>query len=371
MKITFPHMGNLYIALKAVFEDLQVEVVTPPPCSKKTLALGTQYAPELMCVPFKLTVGNYIESIEKGADTLFMWGGCDVCRIGFYNTLQKDILKDLGYDIEMICVESLNTPQKIRKFFKQLCEVANTTHSFALIALFIKGIQLVFRLDELEELMIHARPREIHAGSVDILQASFEKEIRTTHGYKETYSLIDTYKKKIQKIEINPTKEVLQIGIVGEIYTVVEPFINFELVKKLGNMGVDVHRSVTTGKFVREQLDFLPFMHSNKKNVHRAAHPYIEMDIGGHCRHTVGDTVLFGEKGFDGVVHLLPFTCMPEIVAQSILPTVEKDKNIPILKLVLDEMTGEAGYVTRLEAFVDLLWKRREYAQDEKMLSRN
>jgi len=28
--------------------------------------------------------------------------------------------------------------------------------------------------------------------------------------------------------------------------------------------------------------------------------------------------------------------------------------------LIIDEMTGEAGYMTRIEAFVDLLRKRRE-----------
>jgi len=51
---------------------------------------------------------------------------------------------------------------------------------------------------------------------------------------------------------------------------------------------------------------------------------------------------------------------MPEIVAESILPAVERDYNIPILTLIIDEMTGEAGYMTRIEAFVDLLRKRRE-----------
>jgi len=61
---------------------------------------------------------------------------------------------------------------------------------------------------------------------------------------------------------------------------------------------------------------------------------------------------------------------MPEIVAESILPTIQKDYDIPILTLVVDEMTGEAGYLTRLEAFVDLLKKRREDKNFERMLLR-
>ncbi len=52
--------------------------------------------------------------------------------------------------------------------------------------------------------------------------------------------------------------------------------------------------------------------------------------------------------------------CMPEIVSKSILPKISRDKDFPILTLVVDEMTGEAGYVTRIEAFVDLLERRKD-----------
>ena len=51
---------------------------------------------------------------------------------------------------------------------------------------------------------------------------------------------------------------------------------------------------------------------------------------------------------------------MPEIVAKSILKTVERDIKIPIMTLVVDEMTGEAGFLTRLEAFIDLISRRKE-----------
>lgn len=52
--------------------------------------------------------------------------------------------------------------------------------------------------------------------------------------------------------------------------------------------------------------------------------------------------------------------CMPEIVSKSILPTISKDRNFPILTLIVDEMTGEAGYITRIEAFLDLLERRKK-----------
>ena len=81
--------------------------------------------------------------------------------------------------------------------------------------------------------------------------------------------------------------------------------------------------------------------------------------IGGECIETIGDTVYAAKHGIDGVIHLMPFSCMPEIVSQNILSKVSRNENIPVLSLVLDEQTGKAGYITRIEAFIDLVNRRR------------
>ena len=81
--------------------------------------------------------------------------------------------------------------------------------------------------------------------------------------------------------------------------------------------------------------------------------------IGGECIETIGDTVYAAKHGVDGVIHISPFSCMPEIVAQNILPKLSKNENIPVLSLILDEQTGRAGYITRIEAFVDLVKRKK------------
>jgi len=83
-------------------------------------------------------------------------------------------------------------------------------------------------------------------------------------------------------------------------------------------------------------------------------------DVGAECNISVGNTIISKQRGYDGLIHLMPFTCMPEIVAQSILPKVSRHYDMPVLNFILDEHTGEAGMITRLEAFVDLLTRRRE-----------
>ena len=84
--------------------------------------------------------------------------------------------------------------------------------------------------------------------------------------------------------------------------------------------------------------------------------------IGGETIETIGDTVFAAKNGIDGVIHIMPFSCMPEIVSQNILTKVSREEDIPVMTLVLDEQTGKAGYQTRIEAFIDLV-KRKKMKQ--------
>ena len=73
----------------------------------------------------------------------------------------------------------------------------------------------------------------------------------------------------------------------------------------------------------------------------------------------VSDVAYANERGIDGIIHISPFTCMPEIMSQNIFPAMRENCDIPILPLIMDEQTGKAGYLTRLEAFVDLMRRRK------------
>ncbi|GAG90748.1 unnamed protein product, partial [marine sediment metagenome] len=46
MRVGIPHMGNLYIPLKALFDRLNVDLVIPPVNNQRTLSLGVKHSPE-------------------------------------------------------------------------------------------------------------------------------------------------------------------------------------------------------------------------------------------------------------------------------------------------------------------------------------
>ena len=357
MVLTFPHLGNVHIAGKAFLEELGQEVVSPPPCTKRTLEIGTKYSPETICLPFKINIGNYIESIEKGADTILITGSCGPCRFGYYSVLEESILRDLGYDVDFIVFDPLR--EGLGQLKDGISKALNIKSLNNLIRAGKIGWLLIKRTDYLTQLSNEKRAYAIDSYQVDRIMNDYSSEVEKTFGAKNMLNLISETEQRLKNIKI---------GIIGEIYTIIEPFVNLEIEKKLGHMGVLVEKSLTPTKWVEHHVSKFPFGSKEENEKYKLAKPYLSTLVGGHGRETVGSAIYYALKGFDGVIQLLPLNCMPEIVAKSILPTVQKDYNIPIMTLVLDEMTGESGYLTRLEAFVDLLTRKREEEKNERIL---
>ena len=368
MKVTFPHMGNIHLLIKTLFDELDVDYVIPPKCSKRTLELGSKYTPEMACIPLKINMGNFLEGIERGADTIVITGGAGPCRFGYYAEMHRQILADLGKDVEIITIE-LNENgigeliAKLRKLFpkKPLATIAKG---------FFDGFKAIKQTDALEQYSFYVRPRELQKGATDQIMKQFESEAMCAKG-RDIFKAIKLAKDKLSEVKRDPDCRPLKVGIVGEIYTLIEPLTNMNIEPILGNMGIEVDRSLTISEWIKEHIIKGGLKLKKENDFVKAACPYIKTMIGGHAQETVGHTVLYAQKGFDGVVEIYPLTCMPEIVANSILPEVAKDFDIPVLTLVMDEITGEAGYRTRIDAFADMLYRRRENKRNELVLSGN
>lgn len=358
MKISFPHLGNVYIGAKSILEDYDHTVITPPTCTQRTLELGTKYAPESICLPFKIFLGNAIESIEKGADTFVITGSCGPCIFGFYSILLENILIKLGYDIKIILLDSISEGKMdFLNSFSKLLKGKNK----AMLPYYLKKALVTINLaDEFTQKSNEVRCIAKDKEEINSIVSNYYIEIEGAYGSKELIDLTKNYIKKLDNVKIKEDYVPLKIGIVGDIYTIIEPFVNLEVEKRLGNMGIFVDKSLTPSLWVEHHVKRYPFGAKSELNKHKLAMPYMKNPVGGHGRETVGSTIQYKKEGFDGVIQILPLNCMPEIVAKSVLNKVEKDLKFPVMSLVVDEMTGEAGFQTRLEAFIDLINKGKE-----------
>jgi predicted nucleotide-binding protein (sugar kinase/HSP70/actin superfamily) len=356
-KVTFPHLCESHHALAMLLNDLGNEVVIPPRPSKLTLDLGVKHAPEFACLPVKILLGTYLETCPQGVELIITSGGVGPCRAGHYAQLHKKILNSLGYPVDIVAFEPPRLyPLELLRNIQKLNPSRLSYRS--IYECFKRAWRKLQALDSLEKLSHRVRPRELKRGLTSRFYRLGVDTISKAYTLKEIIEAEKASLEALQNIPQDLEKEVLKITIVGEVYVVLEPACNLEIEESLGYLGVEVERSMFLTGWTRDNTWAQT---SENITVRDAALDYLPELLGGHGRDSIGNAILYAKRGFDGVIQLAPFTCIPEIVARTIMPAVSRDFNIPVLTFFLDEQTGKAGMMTRLEAFVDLLrYKRQE-----------
>ena len=350
--ITFPHMGNYYIPISYFIEKItNCKVLIPPPITKKTLDIGSANSPDYVCVPFKYNLGNYIEALESGANILLQAGGG--CRYGYYAELQEQILKDLNYNFEFInfIEENHVSIKKIYQFAKSMNPKLN------IIKYAYYGINTILMIITMDKLGKY--PRE-NLG-FEIIKGSFlnkEKEFLETIKNKKQnpFKIIKNYfkyKKQFKKIPTKKTNNNIKIAIVGELYSIMEPFCNNNIEQKLASYGIEVHRFTT--------LTYLLFQKKrNIKKLLKKGKKYIKYHLGADATESVVLSKELAEKKYDGIIHLKSFGCTPEINAMTILEKISLEYEIPIIYFSFDSGRSEVSIETRIEAFYDMIFQKKQ-----------
>jgi len=375
MKIAFPDMGSGHIFDK-LFRMAGHEVIMPPPPSKETLSLGVLNTPEFACIPCKLVMGTYLEAIDRGAELIVTTGGRGPCRAGLYGEVHKRNLKRLGKNIEFMVLDAPTFgKKKIINNLKKLKIDKSWLNVYQIISYLYKEI---YQIDRVEKIFSYKRAVEIEKGQTDILKKKFYKRLYNCYNNKELKNIIKWLEPEISSIKEKSNFKPLKIGIVGEIYVVMDPFINFQIEKRLADLGCYVEKNQNLTHWVDNHIvnnfPLFPFKYYKNyfkklfnignakydKNLIDITKKYLRLEkIGGHSFDNLKDIIRFSKEGFDAVIHLMPFACLPELVSRSIIPKISKDYDFPVLTLSIDEQTGEANLQTRLEAFIDLLWSRK------------
>ena len=355
MKVAFPYFGYDTIAIKNFIEALGGEVQMPPPPTERTLSIGTKYSPELICLPFKITLGNFIEALNNGADTLFMAAGARKCRFGYYHYIQDTILKKFGNGFKFYPI-SQYTPFEF--IFQKMPKIFSVKPYRVIYAIYLL-LQYSRLIDEFRKLVRRARV-------VDFRRASeIEKRALQVIENAKTINQIRNAKKEIKAL-FNFAKKLpentITVGLVGEIYLMLEPFANHDIEKELGKMGV----LVVSKRSLYRHIKHLLHIDRDSYKIKRTAHKYLKDSPGGEAINTVGEARSFIKQGVDGIIQLFPFTCMPENIALEALQKMSEDYSVPILSLSIDEHTSKTGLLTRLEAFVDILKRHKMITQIRK-----
>lgn len=348
-KITFANWGNYTIAFKIFLENLGMEVILPEKTNQKAIFEGTKLSPEMFCFPFKVNLGNYLSAIKKGANTIFMpTASTGSCRLRYYGMVQEKILKEARENVNFIIFDQgiIDIYAKIRKFSRK--------SFFDILKAAILCFEMIFFIEKLEKKAAFLRPRELEKGKTDFIFAESLKKLETVKSNADFKKIKKEILNDFSQIKFEKQKDLPKVGMVGEIYTVCDPQVNFEIEKKLGREGIETHREIILSYHFFKKFLFTDW------RIQRKIKNYLSSTVGGHGRDAIYEMLKYVKEGFDGVIQLLPFGCMPEVSVRPILEKIHQETGIPFLSISIDEQVAEAGIDTRIEAFADVVKKYHE-----------
>ncbi|MHA1585566.1 MAG: acyl-CoA dehydratase activase-related protein [Promethearchaeota archaeon] len=193
---------------------------------------------------------------------------------------------------------------------------------------------------------------------------AIHKALKAQRNHLKNLIISESKLEQWEKSEIylnDPPKEIqdeipIKIALAAHTYVLNDPFASLDIRKKLRNRGIDIITSEQMPRSLVEQQMLK-----------------LDYDMYFDYEREILGTVLYfiANKTVDGIIHIQIFPCGPDSIVGELASRFSKhDDEIPLLQLTFDELTGEAGLNTRLEAFVDLLRRKRQKQINEKYLRR-
>jgi predicted nucleotide-binding protein (sugar kinase/HSP70/actin superfamily) len=321
MKIGIPSalLQPFYITFwKTFFEELGQQVVETPPTNKAILDKGVRHSVPEICVPIKIYTGHVVELLDRQVDYVY---------IPRFVSIRKG---------DTFCPKFLGLPDMLRQTIPELGTKMITHHLNSKT----EDITGIHEYIELGKLFTDDRRKITKA-----IQKGREKWLAfRDYCYKNQYDCKQANERVLTGKEPKAEKLPLKIGVIGYVYNIYDNFISMDILKRLREMGASVVTfEMLDQKVIEEQLQRFPktlfWTFSNK--LLAAAYAFFE------------------DSSFDGVIHVTAFGCGPDSFLGKILELDSAKYQKPFMTVRIDEHTGENHLQTRVEAFVDMIAKKK------------
>jgi len=317
LKVGIPHSLFYYYYYplwKTFFEELGAQVVKSHPTSRLTVDQGVRLAVDEACFPMKVYFGHVKELADQGVDYLFVPRLVSV--------------EPKSY----ICPKFMGLPDMIRASILRLPPLIDITVDISKTDKYLhKDIVRVGRI-------FGASPKKT--------RAAYQKGLEELRFFRTLAAQGLSPQEAMQVWEGNqlPAREPerLRLGILGHGYSLYDGVISMNLLQHL--------RGLECRPVLAEHVD--PDM---IENYAATLSKRVFWTLG---RKMVGSALYFDQdQEIDGIVYLACFGCGPDSLIGEIIE--RRIVNKPFIMLTVDEHTGEAGLITRIEAFVDMIERNR------------
>ncbi|MDK2835401.1 MAG: hypothetical protein PWP21_178 [Thermosediminibacterales bacterium] len=306
---------------KRFFTELGAEVVFSDPTSKKILNDGIRATVDEACLPIKIYHGHVL-NLNGKVDYIFIPRLVSVKRK------------------EYLCPKLSGLPDMIKN-----------------------NINIISKTIEID-VDWSKNKKNLKKEVYRIGKIFTNNPFKIIYAYNNALKELKNYRKKLTKGFVSedffhqatmPQKKFvlddcnLKIGVLGHPYLVYDSFVNMNLINKLKKMKITV--------LTPEMLSYDII----KNQVQKLEKPLF-WSLGNRL---LGNVLYYQEhqdrKLIDGIIYLVSFGCGPDsLIGELAERWIRKNSNIPFLLLTIDEHTGEAGVDTRIEAFLDMIERRKK-----------
>ncbi|MBM4285973.1 MAG: CoA activase [Deltaproteobacteria bacterium] len=391
LRVYLPPMTDHVSALVAAFEACGAEAEALPESDEETLELGRRLTSGKECYPLILTTGDLAKMVQRpdfdpAKSAFFMPSGDGPCRFGQYHRFHRLVLDQLGYP--QVPVYS---PDQSETMYAEIGMVGDEYPRIAW--------QGLVAIDLLEKKLLETRPYEKNRGDADQVYRHYLHQAYTTlRDRGDLEKTLREARRTFDDIVLTSNGDRPVVGIVGEIYTRANRFANENAVREVEELGGEVWMPPITEwllyvnftskrrawNFRRYKALLQIFLKERvqEKDEHRLCHlfegsirnlhepairetlalaqGYLHDSFEGEAILSIGKSRDFVRKGAAGLVNIMPFTCMPGTVVNSLFKRFrEEHDNIPFLNLAYDGQE-QTHTRTRLEAFMYQVRQFRE-----------
>ena len=301
------------------FDKLGISVVVSDKTTTKLINEGTKYVVSETCLPVKVFVGHVFNLLDKGVSDIFI-----------------PSLQSVDYKINN-CSKIRGLPEIIRNVIERpvniIEPVLDKTQNIGFYDFWNETAKQIGVFDK--KLIKQA------------IEAGWEKYDNFTEMTKRGIPYTTALDNAINGVFENKRLETvkpLSVVIMAHGYNLFDEKVSLNLIRKLEKMNVKVYTSLNVSK-----EDSLKSINSLGELVYWAN----ESDLTGVAAH-----YMLNNKA-DGIIALSAFGCGPDSLMVDEIGYHAKKRNLPLLHLTIDEHTGEAGFITRLEAFIDMLFRKK------------
>ena len=332
MKIGFPralYYFDYFPFWAGFFYRLGIEVITSPPTHRQIMEQGLKKASDETCLPLKLMAGH-IQALTN-VDAVFLPRMVSVEENTYscpkFLGIPETLLPAVPLGIPVLSVV-LNWRKSKRQILKDLQDF---------------GIQLGKNRTEIRKAFIEGQAWQKRYEDSKGAGWDFEDSLREIE--RATKGLTMSQSTPIPSSIPAKDKDIdrLRISLVGHSYLTLESYANLDILRRL-----------------REKAEVELTEHVNQEEVNAHLLGLRKKLFWSHAKQIYGSGNKFvKDPQVDGVIYLSCFGCGTDSMVQEMLARIAREQHKPYMVVTLDEHSGEAGLVTRLEAFLDMVERRK------------